>query len=579
MGISSTSLSLDPAPQAIGRNAPAAVAAAPANPSNSNPPSNKDFTGAMHAADSQQRPPASAASRDTDHTKPDKPATATSHPKIRAERKAVSRGRNEDAAAGGANLPADGKPLPRDAAQPPAQHRAAADAHDEATDEATEEKTDAPAAAGSSAGAVPGAILALEGMAKAAMMIDGSAAEHPSAAGSRGPQAVATVLPTGAAGEADVDVPMTPSSATPAPASTAAASPGAMSGAQTSLPLMADSMAQASAIQASAAQAARDARRASIASNALAAGAKSSEAAKATPVSPASADARSGAQVTLPVPGVALAMADALPSTAAPTGPSPLPDRGDDAVTATSASSRPPPPLLIRADAAAAAAAPAPVNVAAVSQASVTTENDPAALRKADAADAGAGSPVSAGRAEGAAPATAGAHNDFSAALASAGAGASQGASQSAQATPAAPAPLKLHPAIDSPQFTQALTDKVAWLVDKDIGSARLSINPPQLGPIEVRVEVSGDKALVSLSAHSVVTRDALEASSPRLREVLGATGFTQVSVDISHRSFQDRAPARQEWIPSPRELREDSVAAVSPAARRGGPGALDAYA
>lgn len=576
MGISSTSLTLDPAPQAVGRNAPAAIASAPANPSNSSPPSNKDFTGAMHAADSQQRPPASATSRDTDHTKPDEWATATSHPKIRAERKAASRGRTEEAAGSGANLPADGKPLPRDAAQPPAQHRAAADAHDEATDDATEGKTDAPAAVGPSAGAGPGAILALEGMAKVATMIVGSAAEHPFAGGSRRPQAVATVLPTGAVGETDVEVPVTPSSATPAsastaaPASNAAASPGSMTGAQTGLPLMADSLAQVSA-----AQAARDARRAAIASSALAAGAKSSEAGPATPVSPAPADARTGAQVTWPVPGMALAMADALPSTAAPTGPSPLPERADDAVTAASASTRSLQPLLIRADAAAAAAAPAPINVAAASQASATTENDPAALRKADAADAGAGSLVSTGMANGAAPAAAGAHTDFSAALASAGAG----ASQAAQANPAAPAPLKLHPAIDTPQFTQALTDKVAWLVDKDIGSARLSINPPQLGPIDVRVEVSGDKAQVFLSAHSVVTRDALEASSPRLREVLGATGFTQVSVDISHRSFQDRAPARQEWVASPREVREDSVAAVSPAARRGGPGALDAYA
>jgi hypothetical protein len=45
-----------------------------------------------------------------------------------------------------------------------------------------------------------------------------------------------------------------------------------------------------------------------------------------------------------------------------------------------------------------------------------------------------------------------------------------------------------------------------------------------------------------------------LEASSPKLREMLGSQGFAQVSVDISQRSFQDRpAPApRFDWTPGP---------------------------
>ena len=44
------------------------------------------------------------------------------------------------------------------------------------------------------------------------------------------------------------------------------------------------------------------------------------------------------------------------------------------------------------------------------------------------------------------------------------------------------------------------------------------------------------------MTSHSAVTRDALESSSPKLREMLGAQGFGQVSVDISQRSFQERS-------------------------------------
>ena len=144
------------------------------------------------------------------------------------------------------------------------------------------------------------------------------------------------------------------------------------------------------------------------------------------------------------------------------------------------------------------------------------------------------------------------------------------------------PAVFKLHQGLDSPDFPQALADKVAWLVDKDIGSAKLQINPPQLGPIDVRIEVQGDKAQVWLSAHSVVTREALEASSPKLREMLGSQGFAQVSVDVSQRSFQDRSsPAAQtQWLPTTARTHPDELFSA-PAAplRRMGPGALDAYA
>ena len=151
-----------------------------------------------------------------------------------------------------------------------------------------------------------------------------------------------------------------------------------------------------------------------------------------------------------------------------------------------------------------------------------------------------------------------------------------------AAASAADPAVFKLHQGLDSPDFPQALADKVAWLVDKDIGSAKLQINPPQLGPIDVHIEVQGDKAQVWLSAHSVVTREALEASSPKLRDMLGSQGFAQVSVDVSQRSFQDRsAPSPQtQWLPTAARNHPDELfSAPTAQPRRLGPGALDAYA
>jgi flagellar hook-length control protein FliK len=97
-----------------------------------------------------------------------------------------------------------------------------------------------------------------------------------------------------------------------------------------------------------------------------------------------------------------------------------------------------------------------------------------------------------------------------------------------------------------------------------------------------VRIAVQGDQAQVWLTAHSAVTRDALESSSPKLREMLGTQGFSQVNVDISQRSFQERPSFAQsyEWTPSTdRSAAPAAVSSVTTTSARAASGTLDAYA
>jgi flagellar hook-length control protein FliK len=109
--------------------------------------------------------------------------------------------------------------------------------------------------------------------------------------------------------------------------------------------------------------------------------------------------------------------------------------------------------------------------------------------------------------------------------------------------------------------------------------SAKLQVNPPALGPIEVRIALQGGHAQVWFTSHSAVTRDALESSSPQLREMLGAQGFGQVSVDISQRSFQERTPSHG-YEGTPAISGESSASLQTPGATsRSASGLLDAYA
>jgi hypothetical protein len=96
---------------------------------------------------------------------------------------------------------------------------------------------------------------------------------------------------------------------------------------------------------------------------------------------------------------------------------------------------------------------------------------------------------------------------------------------------PQAPAPILEPPGNGA--WTQALGDRVLWMIGRDIQSAELRINPPQLGPVEVRIAVQNDQASVSFTAQHPFTREALEAAVPRLRELMGSSDLNLVNVDV----------------------------------------------
>jgi flagellar hook-length control protein FliK len=166
-----------------------------------------------------------------------------------------------------------------------------------------------------------------------------------------------------------------------------------------------------------------------------------------------------------------------------------------------------------------------------------------------------------------------------------AAAGLSQLSSNTVGGSAAAPTlpTLRVNASVDSAEFAQGLSDRVSWMVDNGLNGARLQVNPPQLGPIELRIEVQGDRAQVWMSTHSEVTRDALESSTPQLREMLGSQGFGQVSVDISQRSFQDRSAYSQPYAWTPGAASDSAapaaVSGASSAVPRVSLGAVDAYA
>jgi len=94
---------------------------------------------------------------------------------------------------------------------------------------------------------------------------------------------------------------------------------------------------------------------------------------------------------------------------------------------------------------------------------------------------------------------------------------------------------------VQSHDWSQAFSEKVAYLVKQDIQGAEIRLNPAHLGPVEVRIAINQDQAHVTLSASQGATREALEAALPKLREMLSDAGLTLASATVSGDSFSDQ--------------------------------------
>ena len=76
--------------------------------------------------------------------------------------------------------------------------------------------------------------------------------------------------------------------------------------------------------------------------------------------------------------------------------------------------------------------------------------------------------------------------------------------------------------------------ERVGWVIQARLPQAQLTLNPEHLGPIEMAIEVEEAQARVQFTAAHAVTRDAIEQSLPRLREMLEQQGLELSQADVS---------------------------------------------
>lgn len=142
-----------------------------------------------------------------------------------------------------------------------------------------------------------------------------------------------------------------------------------------------------------------------------------------------------------------------------------------------------------------------------------------------------------------------------------------------------------LQPPVGAPAWNQALGDRIVWMAAGGQQSATLTLNPPDLGPMQIVLNVTNDQATAGFFAAQPEVRQALEAALPRLREMMQDAGIqlgqATVSADTPRQQdMRDSGPQRTAGgFADGNGADRGTKAVLPPPTARAGRGLVDTFA
>lgn len=104
-----------------------------------------------------------------------------------------------------------------------------------------------------------------------------------------------------------------------------------------------------------------------------------------------------------------------------------------------------------------------------------------------------------------------------------------------------------VQPPVGASGWGDALGQKVVWMAGQHQQVAELHLNPPNLGPMEVRLTISNDQVSALFVSHQPAVREAIEAAMPRLREMFADSGMMLGNATVSSDSLPQQQNSGQE--------------------------------
>lgn len=92
-----------------------------------------------------------------------------------------------------------------------------------------------------------------------------------------------------------------------------------------------------------------------------------------------------------------------------------------------------------------------------------------------------------------------------------------------------------------SANWPEEFSQKISWMGTQQNQVASLHLNPPDLGPLDIVLKISGNQATALFTSPHGAVRDAVENALPRLRETLAEAGITLGNATVSDQSLPNR--------------------------------------
>lgn len=142
-------------------------------------------------------------------------------------------------------------------------------------------------------------------------------------------------------------------------------------------------------------------------------------------------------------------------------------------------------------------------------------------------------------------------------------------------------------PPVGQSAWGESLGDRMVWMVSQQHQGVELHLNPPSLGPLEVRLSMNDGQATLSFATQHLPVKEAIESATPRLREMLGESGISLGGVSVNVGSFaqqqsgQSQSPAGGSTRWAENQPVADFSSNLTSAATRvlGGNGMVDTFA
>ena len=142
-----------------------------------------------------------------------------------------------------------------------------------------------------------------------------------------------------------------------------------------------------------------------------------------------------------------------------------------------------------------------------------------------------------------------------------------------------------LAPSVGTSAWSQALGDKVVWMAAGAQQTASLTLNPPNMGPLQIVLNITNDQATASFFSAQPEVRQALEAAFPKLREMMNEAGIQlgQATVSAENPRQNEASDRQSQRATAPFNVTDDGVAIgqISPHAviQHSGRGLVDTFA